>query len=126
MASFKQVCNEIGMPISPDKAVGQVQVIVFLGLTTDMKLMVIKVLENKRGDILKILTKMIQKRKATSLVLQAMAGKLNFLCKVVPAGKLFIQTVYQAFAGVPQHIDLKGDMLVDMRMWKSFLVQYKG
>ena len=47
---------------------------------------------------------------------------------MVPAGKLYIQTVYQAFAGVRQHrhIDLKGNVLLDMSMWKSFLVQYKG
>ena len=124
MVSFKQVCDEIRMPISPDKAVGPIQVIQFLGLTIDTILIVIKVPEDKRVDILKILTKMIQKRKATSLVLQALAGKLNFLCTVVPAWKPYIQTVYQAFVGVPQHryIDLKGNVLADMRMWKSFLV----
>ena len=84
--------------------------------------------EDKRADIIKILTKMICKRKASSLALQALAGKLNFLHKVVPTGKPFIQMVYQVFVGVPQHrhIDLKGDVLADMRMWKSFLVQYKG
>ena len=128
MVSFKQVCDEIGMPISPDKVVWPVQVIQFLGLTIDTILMVVKVLEDKRADILKILTKMIWKRKATSLALQALADKLNILCKAVPAGKPFIQTVNQVFAGVPQHkhINLKGDVLADMRMWKSFLVQYKG
>ena len=106
------------MPISPDKAVGPVQVIQFLALTIDTILMVIKVPEDKQSNILKILTKMIHKRKATSLVLQALAGKLNFLCKGVSVGKPFIQTVYQAFAPVPQqrHIDLKGDVLADMQM----------
>ena len=87
MASFKEVCDEIRMPISPDKAVGPVQVIQILGLTIDTILMVITVPEDKRANILKILTKMIWKRKAASLALQALAGKLNFLCKVVPAGK---------------------------------------
>ena len=80
--------------------------------------MVVKVPEDKRADILKILTKMIRKRKATSLALQALEGKLNFLCKTFPTGKPFIQSVYQTFAGVPQHkhIDLKGDVLAEMRM----------
>ena len=54
---------------------GPVQVIQFLGLTIDTVLMVIKVPEDKRTDILKILTKMVQKRKATSLDLQSLAGK---------------------------------------------------
>ena len=61
---------------------------------------------------------MIRKRKATSLALQALERKLNFLCKALPTGKPFIQRVYQAFVGVPQHrnIDLKGDVLADMGM----------
>ena len=74
MSSFKEVCNEIGMPISPEKAVGPVQVIQYLGLTIDTIWMVIKVPEDKRVDILTILTKIIQKRKATSLNLQSLAG----------------------------------------------------
>ena len=124
MGSFKQVCQEIGMPVSPEKAEGPVQVIQFLGLTIDTVLMVIKVMDDKRADILKILTKMVWKRKATSLDLQSLVGKLNFLCKAVPAEKPFIQNVYQSFAGIPQdrHIDLKGNLLADLRMWKSFLL----
>ena len=42
MISFKQVCDEIGMPISPEKAVRPVQVIQFLGLTIDTILMVVQ------------------------------------------------------------------------------------
>ena len=116
------------MPISPEKAVGPVQVIQFLVLTIDTNGMVIKVPEDKRVDILTILTKIIQKRKATSLNLQSLAGKLNFLCKAIPAGRPFIKNVYQAFTGVLQHwhIDLKGDVLADLRMWKAFLLQLRG
>ena len=47
------------MPVSPEKAVGPVQVIQFLGFTIDTILMVIKVPEDKRADILKILMKML-------------------------------------------------------------------
>ena len=41
MGTFKLVCHEIGMSISPDKSIGPVQVIEFLGLTTDSVLMVV-------------------------------------------------------------------------------------
>ena len=43
MATFKQVCDEVGMPISPDKSVGPVQIIQFLGLTIDTVHMVIQI-----------------------------------------------------------------------------------
>ena len=128
MASFKEVCQEISMPVSPEKSVGPVQVIQFLGLTIDTVQMVVKVPEDKRADILEILTKIIHKRKATSWELQSLAGTLNFLCKAIPARRPFIQNVYKTFAAVPQHqhIDLKGDLLADLRMWKPFLLHFKG
>ena len=63
------------MPVSREKAVGPVQVIQFLGLTIVMVWMVVKVSEDKRVDILKILIKINQKRKVTSLDLQSLAGK---------------------------------------------------
>ena len=107
MGNFNPVCQEIGMPVSPEKAVGPVQVIQFLGLTIDTIFVVIKVPGDNRTDILKILTKMIRKRKAISLDLQSLTGKLNFLCKVVPAGKPFIQNVYQTFVGIPHRFKRK-------------------
>ena len=128
MQSLKKVCKEIGMAVSPEKAVGPVQAIQFLGLMIDTTLMVIRVPDDKRMDILKMLQQMLHKRKATSLDLQSLAGKLNFLSKAVPAGRPFIQSAYQAFAGIPQnrHIDLKGNLLADLRMWKTFLLQFRG
>ena len=92
MSTFK-VCDEIGMPISPDKSVGPVQIIQFLGLTIDTVGMVIKIPEDKKKDILQAIQKMIKKKKASSLQLQSIAGKLNFLCKAVPAGRPFIANV---------------------------------
>ena len=56
MVSFKQVHDEIGMPVSPKKAIGSVQVIQFLGLTIDTILMIVKAPEDKGPDILRILT----------------------------------------------------------------------
>ena len=97
MNSFIQVCKKIDMLVSPEKSVGPVQIIQFLGLTIDTTLMVIRVPEDKRADILKILqdtTKILHKRKATSLDLQFLAEKLNFQNKAVPAGRPFIQSVY--------------------------------
>ena len=52
MGSFREVYDGIGMPISAYKAVGPVQVTQFLGLTIDTILMVVKVPEDKRMDIL--------------------------------------------------------------------------
>ena len=77
MVTFHQVCDEIGMPVSPEKAVGPVKVIQFLGLMIDTILMVIQVPEDKRADILQIIMKIVHKRKTTNLDLQSLAGKFS-------------------------------------------------
>ena len=71
---------------------------------------------------------MIRKRKVTAAELEYLAGKLNFVTKVVPAERSFTKCVYQSFQGVPkhQHVDLKQQVLADLRMWKLFLICFSG
>ena len=90
--------------------------------------MVICIPPDKLQDIVQIISKMVKNRKATSWELQLLAGKLNFIAKVVPAGKCFIKHIYQVQAAVPhhRHIDLRSPVLSDLRMWKVFLAKFQG
>ena len=128
MSVFKLVCDQIGMPVSPDKSEGPTQIIEFLGLTIDTIQMVVRILKDKMQDITLILITIIRKRKAMAAELESLAGKLNFITKVVLAGRSFTKRVYLSFQGIPKHrhIDLKQPVLVDLRMWKLFLIHFKG
>ena len=86
MGTFKQVCDDIGMPISPDKSVGPVQFIKFLDLTLDSILMVVQIPLDKLEDIQGIIIKMAKKRKVTGWELELLAGQLNFISRVIPTG----------------------------------------
>ena len=122
MATFKQVYYEIGMPILLDKSVGPVQVIEFLGLTINSVLMVVRVPDDKLQDISGILIAMIKKQKATGYELESLAGKLNFISRIIPVGRSFIQRIYQVQIGIKKklHIDLKALVLQDLQMWRTF------
>ena len=87
MNVLKQVCQEIQMPIAPEKSEGPATVLEFLGLTLDTEQMVIHIPKDKLQDIVCIITKMVKTRKAMSWKLQSLAGKLNFITKAVPGGK---------------------------------------
>ena len=128
MNVLKQVCEEIQMPIAPEKSEGPSTVIEFLGLTLDIDNMVIHIPQDKLQDIAQIITKMVKTRKTMSWELQSLAGKLNFVIKVVPAGKCFIKCIYQAQVGVlhHQHIDLSSPVLSDLHIWKVFLAKFRG
>ena len=116
MSVFKLVCNQIGMQVSPDKSEGLMQIIEFLGLTIDIIQMVVRILKDKMQDITLILIMIIRKRKATAAELEPLAGKLNFITKVVLAGRSFTERVYQSFQGIPKHrpIDFKQPVLADL------------
>ena len=120
MSVFKLVCTQIGMPVSPDKSEGPTQIIEFLGLTIDTIKMVVRIPKDKMQDITLILVTMAE--------LESLTGKLNFVTKAVPAGRSFTKRVYQSFQGIPKHrhIDLKQPVLVDLHMWKLFLIHFKG
>ena len=109
MLVFKLVCDQIGMLVSPDKLEGPTQIIEFLGLTIDIRQMVVQIPKDKMQDISLILITFIRKRKATAAELESLTGKLNFIAKVVPAGRSFTKRVYQCFQEIPKHrhIDLK-------------------
>ena len=128
MVVFKLVCDQISMPILPDKSVGPAQVIEFLGLKIDTIQMVIRIPKNKMQDIILILITIIHKRKATAVESESLAGKLNFIARVVPTGRSFTKWVYQCFQGIHKHrhIDLKQPVLADLKMWKLFLIHFKG
>ena len=128
MSVFKLVCDQIGMPVSPDKSEGPAHIIEFLGLIIDTKQMVVQIPKDKMQDISLILITFIRKRKATAVELESLAGKLNFVAKVVLVRRSFTKRVYQCFQGIPKHrhIDLKQLVLADFRMWKLFLLHFKG
>ena len=114
------------MPIASEKSECLSIVVEFLGLTLDTEQMVICIPKDKLQDITQIITKMIKTRKATSWELQSLAGKLNFITKVVPVGKSFIKQIYQANAEVPHHcnVDLRSPVLSDLQMLKVFLAKF--
>ena len=80
MVVFKLVCDQIGIPVSPDKSEEPTQVIEFLGLTIDTIEMVVRIPRDKMQDITLILIHIIRKHKATVAELESLAGKIKLYC----------------------------------------------
>ena len=89
MSVFKLVCDQIGMPVSPDKSEGPTQIIEFLGLTIDTIQMVVRIPKDKMLDITLISITIIRKRKEMAAELESLTDQLNFIAKAVPAGRSF-------------------------------------
>ena len=63
---LRQVCEEIQMPITPEKSEGRATVVEFLVLTLNTDYMIIHIPPVKLQDIVQIILKMVKSRKALS------------------------------------------------------------
>ena len=80
----KETSAEIGPPLAPEKFVEPTQSLTFLGLVLDSVRMAVAIPRDKQDKIEKQLLEMISAKKTTVMKVQALAGSLNFITRVVP------------------------------------------
>ena len=93
--------EEIGAPIATEKTEYAERMIIFLGILLDGKDMVLRIPIKKREKALKMLN-FTDSKKATVKELQELCGYLNFLCKAIFPGRLFIQRMYSKYSHIVQ------------------------
>ena len=127
MQTIHDTCQEVGVPMSPDKRVFATQVIEFLGLLIDTLLMIVRVPQDKQKDILEQINNILRATQHTVGVLQSLVGKLNFIAEAFPMGRPFIHRLYDIAAGKHPKSLVQLDQIVhqDLLLWSSFLCQFK-
>ena len=144
MAKLQEICNFIGVPLSPDKTEGPIQIINFLGLTLNFLKQVVQIptdkLQKALAQIDLLLMSLNSKKKSVKGKVhmqhqQQLTGLLNFICKVVPCGCPFLHRPYNLQAkALPSHsraknvkpnpnhrVRLDKGAQKDMLMWQQFL-----
>ena len=127
---FLQICKEINCPMSPEKTEWATQLIVFLGILLNGKLMVMSVPEEKRNKAINLLNEAIQRKKLKICEIQKLTGTLNFLNRAITTGRAFTRGMYTklkirdnsgALLKQHHHVNLKQDFIQDCRVWLQFL-----
>ena len=131
MASVRAVCElsqEIGLPLAQEKTVLPTTEIVFLGLTIDSNSLTIKVPEDKRQAVKNELEKLLERRNVKVRKILSITGKLNFLCKAIPAGRPFMRGMFDSVKGLAKHTWAKVTERAkeDALMWLNFLESFNG
>ena len=95
----------LNIPLATGKTEGPSQVLEFLGIILDSRRMEARPPENKVVCLKEELHFWLAKRSATLVQLHSLIGVLNFACKVVPAGRAFLQRIISLTVGVtkPHH-----------------------
>ena len=87
---FLDICNQIRFPVSIEKTYWGRTVLVFLGLMIDTIEQVVRIPKEKIDKALAMTEELLVKKKGTVLQIQKLCGTLNFLCKCVIPGRVFL------------------------------------
>ena len=83
MNTFKQICQELGVPLAEDKTFDPTYKLVFLELEIDAVSQTVRVPEVKSAELSTLLQEMLRKKRVTLRQLQSLLGKLNFFTKAL-------------------------------------------
>ena len=95
---FLSLCSELGVPIAPEKTEWACTQLVFMGILLDGWFMLLAIPEEKHLKAIYLISKLIDKRKATIKELQVLCGYLNFLNKAIYPGCAFTRHMYTKYA----------------------------
>ena len=139
MNKFLDICGQIKFPVALDKTVWGTKLIIFLGILLNGSAMCLAIPEDKRIKTLHMVQKLMEAKKSTVRGLQQLAGTLNFLCKAIHPGRVFVRRMYAKFSfehdlrdkySKPineklkpyHHVRLDAEFRQDCRIWQQFLL----
>ena len=126
------ICNvfaSLGVPLTPEKLIGPITCLVYLGIEIDSVAQVIQLPQEKFQDLVGILNFWHQHKKCTKRELLSLIGKLSFAAKVVRPGRIFLRRLIDLSTSVSElhhHISLNGAARADIAWWLDFLPAWNG
>ena len=88
---IEKECEELGVPLAPEKREGPSAIIVFLGILIDSQAGVLRLLEDKLRRLLKLTREWLQRKACTRRELESLIGSLQHACKVIKPGRSFLR-----------------------------------
>jgi len=98
--AFLQTCDDIGVPMAPEKTVGPSFVLSFADIELHTLKMEARLSEDKLAKRRSLTRGFLPRKKVTLTELQSLIGLLNFTCSVIVAGR----TMGEIFPGAHFHL----------------------
>ena len=125
---FLQLCKLVGCPIAKEKTKWGMMRIIFLGILLDGEQYTLAIPEDKRRKAINLINYTLSRKTVTVKELQCLTGTLNFLCRVIFAGRTFLRRLYDKTITKEgfqlkqfHHIRVDCEMKKDCSMWLFFL-----
>ena len=128
LANFKALCDDIGVPLHPDKTTDPAMDTEFLGIELDTAEWIARLPMDKVEPYAECVETTLQHKRVTRKHLESLLGKLSFAATVVPA-RPFLRRLFNLLDVVqkPYHyIRLTKAARSDLLTWLEFLQQHNG
>ena len=112
-----------------NKACAPTTCLTFLGVLCDSVQFTLTITPDRLKEIDALLDVWQNKTRATLREVQSLAGKLNFLCITVRAGRVFMARILdflREFRGSDRTLQVSAWLKQDVRWWKKFMVTFDG
>ncbi|XP_078356424.1 uncharacterized protein LOC144641267 [Oculina patagonica] len=129
LQQFLDFCNDVGVPMAPEKTEGPSQILTFAGIELDCVKNEARLPKEKVEKSLSAIRVFLGKRKVSLKELQSLIGLLNFACSVVVPGRVFLRRLINLTIGIfkPHYfIRLTCEVKKDLTIWKTFLDSFNG
>ena len=126
---FIKICEDIGVPLAPDKTEGPTQSLPFVGINIDTVSMTASLPDDKVVKFLDNIEECLSVKSITFQKLQSICGMLNFACGVIPQARAFIRRMYNLGIGISKpyyKVKMTKEVKSDLQVWKSFLMYYNS
>ena len=126
---FLHFCDDIGVPMAPDKTEGPSPVLTFAGIELDCLEMEARLPKEKVDKTLNAIRCLLPRKRVQLKELQSLVGLLNFACSVITSGRVFIRRLINLTVGVKRahhRIRLTLETKKDLRIWETFLESFNG
>ena len=121
---FIVVCQEVGVPLAPDKTVGPARMLDFAGIRLDTIDMSASLPPDKVHKFSQAIDTMLASKSVQLKHIQSLAGMLNFCCGVIAPARAFSRRLYNLSIGLSRpyhHRKVTNEVRADLEVWKSFL-----
>ena len=129
MQIWLRTCADLGVPVSQAKTFVPTRVLEILGFLIDSENMTISVSPERIQDILDEMKHIEGKKSVQKRDLERLAGKMTFVCSVVPGGRTFMRELLDtlsALQGKKHWAHLSHGFRADMAWWQRFAHSWNG
>ena len=124
-----RICEELSVPLAPEKIVGPAQIMVFLGIEIDSRNMQIQLPADKLQKLQEKIRGFLGKKKVTQQELLSLIGSLQFASTVIRPGRTFLRRLIDLSTTVSSlyhYVTLNTEARKDILWWNEFVSQWNG